>query len=135
MTSDSPSAWAQPTITHALPGALLPGKTTEVTLHGAKLDGPLQVWTSFPAQVELLGDPKAKNRTQVVCQISLAAGVPVGIGGIVVSSPAGASDVAFLMIDDLPSVADSGMNHVASEAQLVSLPAAIDGLCEGTQSD
>ena len=133
--AECPSAHGQPGITHATPGALSPGQTTEITLHGTKLDGPLQVWTSFPAQVEVTGDEKQKNREQVVCKVSLAAGVPVGIGGIVVSSLSGVSDVAFVMIDDLPSVADSGKNHAAAEAQEISLPAAIDGLCDGTQAD
>src|SRR5688500_11997128 len=43
-------AQAQPALTAAVPGAVAPGKTTEVTLSGAKLDQPLRIWTSFPAQ-------------------------------------------------------------------------------------
>jgi Bacterial pre-peptidase C-terminal domain len=129
------AAHAQPNIANVVPGALQPGQTTEITLHGTKLDGPLQVWTSFPAQVEVIGDPKEKNREKAVCKVSLSAGVPVGIGGVVVTSLSGASDVLFLMVDDLPSVAEGGQNHAAGEAQDVSLPVAIDGLCDGTQYD
>ena len=92
--------------------ALAPGKTTEIVLHGAKLEGPLRVWTSFPAQVEVAADDsKSSERTQVACKVTLGAGRPVGIGGIVVATPSGVSDVLYVMIDDLPSVAASGVNH------------------------
>src|SRR5262245_46610067 len=54
-------ARAQPSLSHLAPGALAPGKTTELTLHGSKLDGLLRVWTSFPAHVEIeAGDQKQK---------------------------------------------------------------------------
>ena len=113
-----PAAFAQPSLSHVAPGAISPGKTTEVVLHGAKLDGTLRVWTSFPAQVEMAaGDPKQKDRKEVVCKVTLAAGAPVGIGGIAVSTAAGMSDVVYLMVDDLPSVADSGNNHAAGSPQ------------------
>jgi hypothetical protein len=39
------------------------------------------------------------------------------------------------MIDDLPSVADNGQNHAAGQPQEIALPAAIDGLCDGTLAD
>src|SRR5262245_52931258 len=45
-------AIAQPSLTRVSPGAVAPGVTTQISLHGSKLDGSLRVWTSFPAQVE-----------------------------------------------------------------------------------
>jgi Bacterial pre-peptidase C-terminal domain len=131
-----PRALAQPSLSHVAPGALAPGKTTELTLHGGKLDGALRVWTSFPAHVEIeAGDPKQKDRKAANCKITLAAEAPLGIGGIAVANTDGASDVVYLMIDDLPSVADSGNNHSATQPQEIGLPAAIDGQCDGTLSD
>lgn len=129
-------AIAQSTLSHALPGGLVPGKTTELTLHGTKLDQPLQVWTSFPATIEVVaGDANQKDKTSLVAKISLDAGAPCGIGGIVVATPAGASDVLLVMIDDLPSVSDNGNNHAPAGPQDVQLPAAIDGLSDGTVFD
>jgi hypothetical protein len=129
-------ALAQPAIKHITPGALTPGKTTEISLHGTKLDGDVHVWTSFPAHVETTSaDTNQKERTQLTCKVTVGAGVAVGIGGIVVATPSGVSDIAYVMIDDLPSVADNGQNHAPGEPQEIALPVAIDGLCDGTLAD
>jgi hypothetical protein len=127
---------AQPALSHAMPGAVAPGKTTEVTLHGTKLDGPLKLWTSFPCQVELApGDPSQKEPVSMVAKFTLAAGAPCGIGGVAVANAKGVSDVLYLMIDDLPSAADSGNNHSPATPQELQLPIAVDGACEGTVFD
>ena len=129
-------AVAQPAISHAEPMAAAPGKTTEITLHGTKLQHPLRVWSSFPAQIEILpADPKQKEGTRAVCKVTLSAGVPAGIGGLIVTTPEGASDVLHVFIDDLPSIADNGKNHDLQVAQETPLPCAIDGLSDGTTFD
>jgi len=130
------AAVAQPAVTHITPGALAPGKTTEITLHGSKFDGEVRVWTSFPAQVEVAAaDAKQTDRVKLTCKMTIGPGVAVGIGGIVVATEAGISDVAYIMIDDLPSVADNGQNHEAGQAQEIAVPIAIDGQCDGTLAD
>lgn len=127
---------AQPSVSHTSPSAVQPGQTTEVTLHGAKLDDPLQIWSSFPAKIELVpGAADAKDQKSRVCNVTVEAGVSVGIGGLVVGSPSGVSDVALVMIDDLTSVADNGSNHAIDKAQVVTIPAAIDGTADGTNFD
>lgn len=131
----SPVCHAQPKVTHFSPGALTPGKTVELTLHGTKLSGPLDWWSSFPARVEWTSDPKAKDAEQATCKVMLSPGVAPGIGGIVVASPQGSSDLLYVMVDDLPSAADEGKNHTPAEAQHVSLPVAIDGQSDGTLAD
>ncbi|MCI0359882.1 MAG: pre-peptidase C-terminal domain-containing protein [Planctomycetaceae bacterium] len=127
---------AQPSLSHATPGAMTPGKTTELVLSGAKLDGTLALWTSFPAQVELApGDPAQKDRTSVTAKIALPAGAPCGVAGVAIANASGISDVLYLMIDDLPSAADSGNNHSPAAPQDIGLPVAIDGVCDGTVFD
>jgi hypothetical protein len=129
-------ARAQPGLSHALPGAVAPGQTTTVTLHGTKLDHPLKVWTSFPARVEVVpGDPNVKEPTTASIRVTLPAGAPNGSGGIVVANAAGASEIVPLLIDDLPSVADAGNNHDPAAPQDVQLPTAIDGHSDGTVFD
>jgi hypothetical protein len=129
-------AFAQPSVSSTSPSAVQPGQTIELTLHGAKLDDPLQVWTSFPSKVELVpGAADAKDQTSRVCKVTVDATVPVGIGGIIVGSPVGVSDVALGLVDDLPTVADNGKNHAIEQAQVVTLPAAIDGRADGTNFD
>ena len=122
---------AQPALSRMEPGAISAGKTVEVTLFGSKLDWPLQVWASFPGQVELVAPKDSKQNDRVQCKITLAAGTAVGIAGITVGNKAGASDVLLVMVDDAVSVADNGKNHTWQEAQSVNLSSAVDGVCEG----
>jgi hypothetical protein len=127
---------AQPTVSHALPGAVAPGQTTTVTLHGTKLDHPLRVWTSFPARVDVVaGDPNVKEPTTASVRISLPGGAPLGSGGIVVANAAGASEIVPLVVDDLPNAIDAGNNHDLAAPQDVQLPTAIDGHSDGTAFD
>ena len=129
-------AFAQPALTHAVPAAARPGQAVDITLHGAKLDGILNFWSSFPAKIELVPVPaEQKDVASRVCKVTLDGQVPVGIGGIIVANPAGTSDPLFVMVDDLPSVADSGQNHAAAQAQVLTLPVAVDGACDGTAFD
>jgi hypothetical protein len=77
----------------------------------------------------------SQNEKQAACKVTLGAAVPVGIGGLVIANDEGLSDVVYLMIDDLPSVGEGGNNHAPDTAQAISLPAAIDGQCDGTLPD
>ncbi|MEE3367881.1 MAG: PPC domain-containing protein [Planctomycetota bacterium] len=122
---------AQPSVTHSTPRAVTPGKTVELTLHGDKLTGPLEVWTSFPAKVELAGGD-AKN---LKCKITLDAAAPFGVGGVVVGNAAGGSDPLFLVVDDLNSVADNGKNHEIGQAQVLTAPIGVDGVGDGVVLD
>ncbi|WP_145089501.1 hypothetical protein [Anatilimnocola aggregata] len=129
-------AIAQPAITGVSPSSVKPGATTEVKFTGTKIDGPLQIWTSFPARCEWVGhDPKAKEVKNLVCKMTVPAGASLGVGGIVIASIRGISDVLPVMIDDLPLVADNGKNHAPASPQDVSLPAAIEGTSDGPASD
>ena len=80
--------FAQPTLTHVFPAAVAPGATTELTLHGTKLDGRLKVWTSFPARVQ------AARRLVIECSGAcgdLGTFIPHVIGAMTVAglAPAG----------------------------------------------
>ncbi len=129
-------ALAQPAINQTVPGAVVPGQTVEVTLQGSKLTEPLDVWTSFPATVEKVAAPGAPaDGSQLVCRFTLGAEVSPGIGGIVVATPEGVSVPYFVAIDDLPSVAETGSNESLASAQMVAIPAAVDGTSQGATSD
>ena len=131
-----PSALAQPTLTSLTPGAVQPGKTTEVLLRGTNLQGPLRVWTSFPAQVELAELPAdAKDIKERGCKITLPAEASVGIGGMVIASAAGTSELLLVNVDDLPSVAEAGNNNVSAQAQVLAPPVAVDGSSSGKAFD
>jgi hypothetical protein len=127
---------AQPAVSHTVPSAVQPGQTIEVTLHGAKLDDPLRVWTSFPAKVEIVPAEAGKKDLKIrTCKITLDATTPVGTGGLVVGNAAGTSDVAYISVDDLATVADDGKNVSLAAAQVLTLPVAVDGVSSGAQFD
>lgn len=135
LTSISPCL-AQPAITSASPTVLKPGTATQITFAGTKLESPVSIWTSFPARAEWIGlDPAAKEVKQVVCKLHVPSGASVGIGGLVIATNKGLSDVIPVMIDELPLVADSGNNRQAGTPQEVPLPAAIAGTGDGASSD
>ena len=113
-----------PSLTHTSPGALTPGKATELTLHGANLGGATNLWTGFGAKV--IWAP-ATNAGSARFQISLPANVAVGIHAMRVASAGGVSSPVLVMVDDLPSVADRGTNTSVANAQTLAWPVAVDG--------
>jgi Bacterial pre-peptidase C-terminal domain len=130
------SATAQPGLATAAPGAAAPGKTTEITLTGSKLDQPLKVWSSFPATIEAVpGDPNVKGKGTLLCKITLPSEAACGVGALIVTTSEGQSDPLFLMVDDLPSVADNGNNHTPETAQEIPPLAAVDGTSDGPVFD
>ena len=132
----SSSAFGQPALTQAVPAAAAPGKTTEITLSGTKLDQPLKLWSSFPATIEAVpGDPNAKGKTTLLCKITLPPEAACGVGALIVTTSEGQSDPLFLMIDDLPSLADNGNNHTVETAQEISTQTAVDGTSDGPVFD
>ncbi len=132
----APPAVAQPTLSRATPQAVLPGGSTEIVLTGDKLEAPLNVWTSFPATVEIVPPADGKqNPKRLVCRLAVDGAVPVGIGGLIVATAGGVSDTLLLAIDDLPSTAKTGSIHTLETAQPITLPTGIDGLSSGSQSD
>ncbi|MFO0906549.1 MAG: PPC domain-containing protein [Pirellulales bacterium] len=130
------TAVAQPVLSSTTPGAVAPGKTVDLVLQGQKLDDPLTLWSSFPGKFELvpLADPKPGQTTRTV-KVTLDPAVPVGVGGIMVATPAGSSETLLLLVDDLPSVADNGQNQAPVQAQALTLPIAVDGVSDGSRFD
>ncbi len=113
-----------PSLTHTAPGALLPGRSQELTLHGANLIGATNLWTSFGAKVLSV---QATSAGAAKFQFSVPAETPVGIHAVRVASVGGVSSPLLLMVDDLPSVADRGTNTSVTNAQPLAWPVAVDG--------
>jgi hypothetical protein len=131
-----PSAAAQPTLSRAVPAGFPPGKTTEFTLHGAKLSGATAVWTSFGAEVEIVADKQEKpDAARLQLRITPAEDLPVQIGALVVATGEGATAPLLVMIDDLPSVAESGKSTSAETAQAISTLTAVDGVSQAGSGD
>lgn len=130
------ACWAQLSVSNVVPNAVRPGATVELTFHGEHLQEPLQLWTSFPATIEVLpveGEAaEVKSRT---CRMTLEDDVAGGIGGIVLGSSDGASEIQYVMIDDLGTVTDDGSNHSIAAAQEIDIPTGVDGVVDGPRFD
>jgi hypothetical protein len=114
-----------PSLARIAPGALLPGKTLELTVHGANLVGATNLWTSFNARVL---SSTATNASAAKFQVSTPIDAPVGIHAARIASANGASSPVLLMVDDLPSVADASTNTSTTNAQRLAWPVAVDGV-------
>lgn len=118
----------EPSITSLQPQGAKPGEAVNVTVKGANLDGATQLWTSFPARVELAKDVKdnGKNKAQVVFHVTPDAQAGVGVHGVRVVTGRGVSGMKLFVVDDITSVPPKHAKTIET-AQVVTLPAAIDG--------
>jgi hypothetical protein len=130
------SAIAQPAVQGVSPQAVIPGQTTEILLRGSKLTPPITAKSNLPLQIEVLpaADEK-KAASDLRLKITVPADAQPQVGGLFVATGEGLSDPIFLMIDDLPSVADAGQNHARDKAQPLTLPCAVDGVADGAMPD
>ena len=114
------------TIEKVVPAAVVPGKTTKLTIHGKQLSQLRRIWFSFPAKVKILSKPK--NATRVVCSVTVPANVPVQLAGIRCISSQGVSNVRLILVDDLPSATKTEPDNTnRSKAATLTLPLAVDG--------
>lgn len=118
-----------PGISSTQPGAVKPEGTTQLKVRGGNLANAADFWTSFDGQFSLATDVKdnGKNAGEVTWNVQLPAAIPVGIHGIRVATPGGASAMKLIMVDDLPSVSQAGGNTKLESAQELTLPVAVDG--------
>jgi hypothetical protein len=119
------SAIAAPEIESISPLAIRPGMPTEIVLSGSDLAEATQVWTSFPAKTESLGAGKFRVTTDAA----------VGMGALRVFGSNGVSNLGFVAIDPLPSVAEVKTNKTRATAQSVEIGQAVDGRCEELSYD
>lgn len=133
-----PVAAQPPTLSHLSPSAVLPGQTSEVTCYGANLAGARAAWLGLPgAQIELATGIEGNGTLadRVVYRVTVPADAAVGIYGLRVATSQGVSNLRLLMVDDLPTVEDTGANKTGETAQPLSLPVAVDGTCEAESYD
>ena len=133
----APLAAAPPQIAQFEPLALAPGKSVELTVHGQGLQGPRSLWTTFAARSDFLPatDEIGGKGEQLICRVTVPRDEQVGIGAFRVVTGEGISNPVLIMLDDLPTAAESSDNHTIQQAQPIKLPTAIDGQCDAVQED
>ena len=122
--------------------ALRPGGTTTITWTGANLQSPLGLWTSFGARHEFVapapgkdGKPAPADPKRLASKLTLAPGVPLGVGFVRVATENGFSMPFFLLVDELRLVERSGTNSTAERAQMIDLPVAVEGNTDAGRAD
>ena len=103
---------AAPNISSVTPLGLQLGATTEVSLGGTELTSPLKIWTSFPAEVEVLPTSEgADDATTAKLRLKLTENVGVGVGAISVAGATGVSQLYLVVIEDAPVIAEPSPNN------------------------
>lgn len=120
-----------PSIAFAIPSAVAPGQTQEVTFHGTGLETPTAIWSTFGIKANFSGG--AANRATY--RITVPPDAPVGVGALRIATHAGVSNLHLFMVDDLPSIVKRGGNSSPVAAQTLTLPVGVDGSCEALRSD
>src|SRR5262245_55328538 len=115
---------APPTVTYLYPAGGQRGTKLEVTARGTFERWPVQVWTSDKPLTASAGKDKGK------LSISIAADAVPGIHWLRLHDAQGASTPRPFLVGMLPDVAEKEPNDEAVNAQVVSLPATVNGRLE-----
>jgi len=118
-----------PSVGSVSPRAVLPGQTTTLKLSGGNLVNTTQIWTSFPAQAVLTPNVANNNANaaEVTYDLNVPADAPPGLHGLRAVTRGGVSNLYFVFVDDLKSVAQTKPNDKPENAQVVAVPCAVDG--------
>jgi hypothetical protein len=121
---------AAPNVTRVSPSAAAPGKTTIITFLGDNLQGPVDLWTSFPCEVA-----PVKSSGATAFELSVPKQTAPGVGAIRLVTTNGLSSLQLLLIDSLPTIEAVKTNRSQAFAQRLSGQIAVDGVCEELRSD
>jgi hypothetical protein len=128
---------AIPSISSTVPQGAAPGQTIDVKVRGGNLASPTQFWTSFPAEVtfpaEIAGN--GTNAAEVIYRLKLPADVPPGVHAVRLATAQGISNPKLFVVDDLPSAAQTRPNQAPAQAQMLTLPVAVDGYVDNLTRD
>ena len=118
-----------PRLNRVSPLAVVPGAATEVLFSGDDLEGVTNVWVSFPCEYSKIKG----SSSEAVFRFRIASNVPPQLGAVRLITTNALSNLQFLLVDDLRSVA----KHDARKGspQSISAGVAIDGATEEMQLD
>lgn len=120
-------SFAAPDIESITPLALRPGVPVEIKFDGSELAEATNVWANFPATFESIGDGRFR--------ITVDASRAVGIGALRLHGTRGVSTANLVMIDDLPTIAESKTNNAQASAQAIKSGTAVEGRCDELSHD
>src|SRR4051812_25838026 len=95
-----------PSLSRLVSAAIVPGKITEVSLHGDDLEQAVGLWPSFEAKWERVS---ASNEV-VVFRIEPLSKYSAGLGTLRVIGSNGVSSLKFVMLDGLSTITANKTN-------------------------
>jgi hypothetical protein len=122
---------AQTVLSGAMPQAVRPGHSVRLELTGQNLSAPLRIGSTVALDSQVV----SVEPTKAIVDVHCPAGTMLGPVGLWLASPSGVSEPIQMLVDDLPSMADNNVNHARSQSQLLTVPCAVDGRTEVSQSD
>ncbi len=123
---------AQAEINSVTPRTCRPGQTTRLLLTGKDLsDSGRIVASSASVDVHV----ESVEPTRAIVDLTLPDEAPLGPLGLWIANSGAPPESLVVVVDDLNAVADNGDNHSIELAQSISSLCAVDGVCDGSQSD
>ena len=132
-----PAAAQAPSVGFVSPAGGQRGTTVYVTVNGGNLVGTSAVWTDLPITATVPADIANNGREagKVVVRVQIPPDATVGIGGLLVVTPKGISNLRLFMIDDLQPITETGANKTLAQAQRIELPCVVTGTMEAESWD
>ncbi|MFN6400989.1 MAG: DUF1549 domain-containing protein [Planctomycetota bacterium] len=128
---------AQLPLTAVSPQALMPGKTTRVEFAGNSFKSPMRIGSTLTDESQGAIEVQwvSVEATKAIADIRLPDGPSIGPRTIWLATEDSISEPFQILIDDLSSVLDNGTNHSRTQPQPLTIPCAVDGRSDATQSD
>jgi hypothetical protein len=129
----------KPKLIVAVPVAVMPGKTSKVTVRGFRVDAATEIRVHHPnSSAKLLGksklsvpnqqDPALVGDSQVEIEVTLPEDYPMSRLSLAVVTPAGESPPYRMGVDPEAAVAEKEPNNGFKNAQPLQLPQSVDGM-------
>jgi hypothetical protein len=133
VTSGS-AAYAQDPVIERLDASnLMPGQTASIVVNGKQLTGALSIWTPAGVLRPKEGQDLTKDQPVTMEGVIAAETIP-GIYPARFVTNHGCSEAAFVVVDDLPSLAVAAESEDRKVAQLISLPCCLNGQLNAVRS-
>lgn len=125
--TNNPAAFAQDPVIERLEASnLRPGQIASVVVSGKQLIGAMSLWTPVGVLRPKDGQDLAKEQP-VTMEGAIAADATPGIYPVRLVTNHGCSEAAFVVIDDLPSVAMTAESDDRKSGQMITLPCSLGG--------
>lgn len=126
LTAQPPVVAQDPVIDRVAAFSLSPGQIASVVVTGKQLTGTMSLWTPAGVLRPKEGQDLTKDQP-VTMEGAISSDVVPGIYPARLVTNHGCSEAAFVIVDDLPSIAIAAESDDRKSGQLITLPCCVDG--------